>query len=53
MVIRSSTLVTPGAAQAARSASCPSNSRPRVRTFETYRYHPSCDGLIFFVYDPN
>ena len=20
---------------------------------ETYRYHPSCDDLIFFVYDPN
>lgn len=20
---------------------------------ETYRYHPSCDDLIFFIYDPN
>ncbi len=20
---------------------------------ETYRYHPSCDDLIFFIYDPD
>jgi REase_DpnII-MboI len=20
---------------------------------ETYRYHPSCDGLVFFIYDPD